>query len=133
MYLNAEAVPLWTAASKSTHRQDSSYVLRQILHAVAMTYKAKKTVVLVASDSVLEDAEQLVLLQHFVVHGGLAGGVCPQALLEAFQESEQDLVKILVALDLGHYVEQVSCPRVLIVEYLELFRCSSCLRRFSQA
>ena len=109
MYLNAEVVPLWAAASNSSHKLDSNYVLRQILYAIAMTCTETKTVVLVASESVLEDAEQLVLLQHFVVHGGLAGGVCPQALLEAFQECEQDLVEILVAMELGHYAEQVVC------------------------
>lgn len=110
MYLNSQVVPLWTGALNSTRSEDSNYVLRQILYAVAMTYRTSKSVVLVAPASVLEDPEQLVLLQHFVVHGGLAGGVCPHALLEAYQECPEDLVEVLEALGLILYAEQVMCP-----------------------
>jgi hypothetical protein len=110
MYLNSEVVPLWIWESKSTQKQDCNYVLRQILHAVAATYTRKRPVVIIAPASVLEDAEQLVLLQHFVVHGGLAGGVRPEALLEAYKECEEELGEVLVALGLTQYAVQVLHP-----------------------
>jgi hypothetical protein len=110
MFLNSEVVPLWVWEPRSTQKQDSNYVLRQILHAVAATYTSRKSVVIIAPASVLEDTEQLVLLQHFVVHGGLAGSVRPEALLDAYKDCAEELGQVLMALGLARYVDQVLHP-----------------------
>lgn len=108
-YVQADVVPLWTNEARGyvSPRLDRCFILRQILKAIVVALTTDKSIVIVAEGSLVDDAEQLVLFQHFVVHGGVAGGVCPEVLREAYQEQPSELVELLEAFGLSHYIEQV--------------------------
>jgi hypothetical protein len=109
LYLHALAVPLWVGThSRNAVRQDRHCLLRQLLQAVREATVARAVVVVIAPASLMKDASQLVLLQHFVVHCGLAGASSPEALLQAYSGQLEELADTLSDLGLAGHAYQVS-------------------------
>lgn len=106
-YLQASVAPLWAEDVVGTRHGSRSMLLRQLIRAAASAAMHCTPVIIVASNELMQDPDQLWLLQEFIVTGMLNNIASPSELLRAFSDDLQQFVDAIAALGCVDELQEV--------------------------
>lgn len=97
-YMHATVVPLWTENHAGQKVGSRWMLLRQLLCAAATASIESMPVIITASNELLQHADQLCLLQHFIATASFSSMSSISELVQVFSGDRQQFFDIVAAL-----------------------------------